>query len=209
MSKSTCIWTLPRPPMGCRSNMSAARRRNLVGGRVAVGHANADVAIASGTASAPSRRQLASAGVAVTILPSTDLHLMGRSHDHAVPRGRRGGGALAEGGGDLLNLDQQCPEPVHAIRRRLADPDGKPLCECLPRVAAFRPRRMPRHDHRCCRAADAARNYGIAVGDRPISSVSMRRIPRMQCDAGAAAMGHQAWPAVFYPCASAASSPRN
>src|SRR5260370_9185919 len=31
--------------------------------------------------------QLASAGVAVTILPSTDLHLMGRSHDHAVPRG--------------------------------------------------------------------------------------------------------------------------
>src|ERR1700682_2753160 len=31
--------------------------------------------------------KLASAGVAVTILPSTDLHLMGRSHDHAVPRG--------------------------------------------------------------------------------------------------------------------------
>jgi cytosine deaminase len=31
--------------------------------------------------------QLASAGVAVTVLPSTDLHLMGRSHDHAVPRG--------------------------------------------------------------------------------------------------------------------------
>jgi cytosine/creatinine deaminase len=30
---------------------------------------------------------LANAGVAVTILPSTDLHLMGRSHDHAVPRG--------------------------------------------------------------------------------------------------------------------------
>jgi len=27
------------------------------------------------------------AKVAVTILPSTDLHLMGRSHDHAVPRG--------------------------------------------------------------------------------------------------------------------------
>jgi cytosine deaminase len=32
-------------------------------------------------------RRLADAGVAVTVLPSTDLHLMGRSHDHAVPRG--------------------------------------------------------------------------------------------------------------------------
>jgi cytosine deaminase len=31
--------------------------------------------------------RLARAGVAVTILPSTDLFLMGRSHDHAVPRG--------------------------------------------------------------------------------------------------------------------------
>ncbi|MBV8848771.1 MAG: amidohydrolase family protein, partial [Methylobacteriaceae bacterium] len=31
--------------------------------------------------------QLARAGVAVTILPTTDLYLMGRSHDHAVPRG--------------------------------------------------------------------------------------------------------------------------
>jgi cytosine/creatinine deaminase len=31
--------------------------------------------------------KLATSGVAVTVLPSTDLHLMGRSHDHAVPRG--------------------------------------------------------------------------------------------------------------------------
>jgi cytosine deaminase len=56
------------------------------GGRVAVGHVTQmsflpphrfqDIAV-----------QLASAGVAVTILPSTDLYLMGRSHDHAVPRG--------------------------------------------------------------------------------------------------------------------------
>jgi cytosine deaminase len=56
------------------------------GGRVAVGHVTQMSLL-------PSRRfgeiaaQLARAGVAVTILPSTDLHLMGRSHDHAVPRG--------------------------------------------------------------------------------------------------------------------------
>jgi cytosine/creatinine deaminase len=56
------------------------------GGRVAVGHVtqmsllppDRFVAIAT---------QLGNAGVAVTVLPSTDLHLMGRSHDHAVPRG--------------------------------------------------------------------------------------------------------------------------
>jgi cytosine deaminase len=56
------------------------------GGRVAVGH------VTQMSLLAPARfgeiaARLAGAGVAVTILPSTDLHLMGRSHDHAVPRG--------------------------------------------------------------------------------------------------------------------------
>jgi cytosine deaminase len=56
------------------------------GGRVAVGH------VTQMSLLPPERfneiaRRLANAGVAVTILPSTDLHLMGRSHDHAVPRG--------------------------------------------------------------------------------------------------------------------------
>jgi len=32
-------------------------------------------------------RRLADAGVAVTVLPSTDLFLTGRDHDHDVPRG--------------------------------------------------------------------------------------------------------------------------
>ena len=32
-------------------------------------------------------RTIADAGVAVTVLPATDLFLMGRSHDHNVPRG--------------------------------------------------------------------------------------------------------------------------
>src|ERR1700749_3187092 len=56
------------------------------GGRVAVGH------VPQMSLLPPERfneiaRRLANAGVAVTILPSTDLHLMGRSHDQAVPRG--------------------------------------------------------------------------------------------------------------------------
>jgi cytosine deaminase len=56
------------------------------GGRVAVGHAT-QMSLLPPNRFAAIAAQLASAGVAVTILPSTDLHLMGRSHDHAVPRG--------------------------------------------------------------------------------------------------------------------------
>ncbi len=56
------------------------------GGRVAVGH------VTKLSAVDPSRlaeigRRLADAGVAVTVLPATDLFLMGRAHDHHVPRG--------------------------------------------------------------------------------------------------------------------------
>jgi cytosine deaminase len=56
------------------------------GGRVAVGHATQMSLLPPDRFSAIAA-QLARAGVAVTILPSTDLHLMGRNHDHAVPRG--------------------------------------------------------------------------------------------------------------------------
>ncbi len=56
------------------------------GGRVAAGHATQLSLLPPDRFSAIAA-QLASAGVAVTILPSTDLHLMGRSHDHSVPRG--------------------------------------------------------------------------------------------------------------------------
>jgi cytosine deaminase len=56
------------------------------GGRVAVGHVT-QMSLLPPDRFAAIAMQLANAGVAVTILPSTDLHLMGRSHDHAVPRG--------------------------------------------------------------------------------------------------------------------------
>jgi cytosine deaminase len=56
------------------------------GGRVAVGHVTQMSLLPPERFGAIAAR-LASAGVAVTILPSTDLHLMGRSHDHAIPRG--------------------------------------------------------------------------------------------------------------------------
>jgi cytosine/creatinine deaminase len=56
------------------------------GGRVAVGHVT-QMSLLPQESFAAIVRRLANAGVAVTVLPSTDLHLMGRRHDHAVPRG--------------------------------------------------------------------------------------------------------------------------
>jgi cytosine/creatinine deaminase len=56
------------------------------GGRVAVGHVT-QMSLLPPERFGEIAKRLADAGVAVTILPSTDLHLMGRSHDHAVPRG--------------------------------------------------------------------------------------------------------------------------
>ena len=56
------------------------------GGRVAVGHATKLSAIDTQALAAIARR-LADVGVAVTVIPATDLFLMGRDHDHSVPRG--------------------------------------------------------------------------------------------------------------------------
>ena len=67
------------------------------GGRVAVGHVT-QMSLLPPERFGAIARQLASAGVAVTILPSTDLHLMGRSHDHAVPRGVVPAGPLRSAG---------------------------------------------------------------------------------------------------------------
>jgi cytosine/creatinine deaminase len=56
------------------------------GGRVAVGHVTKLSAL-DGPRLATVAKRLADVGVAVTVLPATDLYLMGRDHDHDVPRG--------------------------------------------------------------------------------------------------------------------------
>ena len=56
------------------------------GGRVAIGHVT-QLSLLDRPRHDAIAATLARAGVAVTILPATDLYLMGRSHDHAVPRG--------------------------------------------------------------------------------------------------------------------------
>ena len=56
------------------------------GGRVAIGHVTKLSALPPAQVDAVGKR-LADAGVALTVLPATDLFLMGRDHDRAVPRG--------------------------------------------------------------------------------------------------------------------------
>jgi cytosine/creatinine deaminase len=60
-------------------------RRNY-GGRVAIGHATKLSALPPERLRAATA-QLAKAGVAVTVLPATDLYLMGREATHNAPRG--------------------------------------------------------------------------------------------------------------------------
>jgi cytosine deaminase len=56
------------------------------GGRVVVGHM-AKLSLLAPAEVAALARRLADAGVAVTVLPATDLFLMGRDQDHSVRRG--------------------------------------------------------------------------------------------------------------------------
>jgi cytosine deaminase len=62
-------------------------------GRVSVGHATKLSAMAPGEVDHLAR-QLAEAGISVTVLPSTDLFLMGRGSDRLVPRGLAPGPSL-------------------------------------------------------------------------------------------------------------------
>jgi cytosine/creatinine deaminase len=67
------------------------------GGRVAVGHVTKLSAVPPAELANIARR-LADAGVAVTVLPATDLFLMGRGSDHNAPRGVTHAHKLAEHG---------------------------------------------------------------------------------------------------------------
>ena len=62
-----------------------AERRNYQG-RVAIGHATKLSALPPDRLKAATAR-LAKSGVAVTVLPATDLYLMGRDATHNAPRG--------------------------------------------------------------------------------------------------------------------------
>ena len=96
------------------------------GGRVVVGHM-AKLSLLPPDQVAALARRLADSGVAVTVLPTTDLFLMGR--DQRPQRAARRGGRQSAGRArrELLALLQQHPQSGDALRRLLADPHGQPL----------------------------------------------------------------------------------
>jgi cytosine/creatinine deaminase len=67
------------------------------GGRVAIGHATKLSALAPEVFDSTARR-LADTGIAVTVLPATDLFLLGRDYPHSAPRGVTPAHRLAERG---------------------------------------------------------------------------------------------------------------
>jgi len=67
------------------------------GGRVVVGHM-AKLSLLPPDQLSVMARQLADSGIAVTVLPATDLFLMGRARDHSVVRGVADANVLCEHG---------------------------------------------------------------------------------------------------------------
>jgi cytosine deaminase len=67
-------------------HVCAVTERTGYGGRVAIGHVT-KLSAADPARFAAAARRMADAGVALTVLPSTDLYLMGRHMQHSVMRG--------------------------------------------------------------------------------------------------------------------------
>ena len=176
------------------------------GGRGGVGHAT-QMSLLPPDRFAAIAAQFASAGVAVTILPSTDLHLMGRSHDHAVPRGvvpaeplRKAGVTCSistnnvlnpftpYGDASLIRMANLYANVCHVSRP--AD-----LAGCLDMItgAAARTHAARRLWHRGWRTGRSCL-LGCAQSGRG------------NRDACAAALGHQARPGFLHPVSPAASS---
>lgn len=120
------------------------------------------------------------AGIALTVLPATDLFMTGRDHDHAAPRGvapahlcHAAGLYCTVATNNVLN-----PSP---IRRLLAAAHGEPLCQCRPAWPARGSRRLFRHgDQRATRCSARTRGSGSATPTWcccPAPAVS-RRWPR-------------------------------
>ena len=169
------------------------------GGRVTIGHAT-QISLLDRPRHDALAATLAGAGVAVTILPATDLYLMGRAADHAIPRGVVRAEPLRAAGVRCSISTNNVLNPFTPVWRRLVDPHGEPVCQRLPRGPRHRPGGLPAHDHDRERRIDAEgrlRHRGRQPGRcRPTGlQVACRRDP----DVGAAALGLQGWAADVHP----------
>ena len=134
-----------------------------LGGRVTVGHM-AKLSLLPPDELEQTARRLADAGVNVTVLPATDLFLMGRTHNHAVPRGVADANFLLEHGVNCSLSTNNIMNPstpygdcslirlanLHANVLQVAMPHE--LCDCFEMITT-----------RSARILSLA-EYGVAVG---------------------------------------------
>ena len=134
-----------------------------LGGRVTVGHM-AKLSLLPPDELEQTARRLADAGVNVTVLPATDLFLMGRTHNHAVPRGVADANFLLEHGVNCSLSTNNVMNPstpygdcslirlanLHANVLQVAMPHE--LCDCFEMITT-----------RSARILNLA-DYGVAAG---------------------------------------------
>ena len=128
------------------------------GGRVAIGHMTRATSLPLPAFEAMAKR-LADAGVALTVLPSTDLYLMGRDHqdDHHVTRGVVPAHKLLHHGVNCSLSSNNILNPFTPFGDCLfADADGESLCKYLPSRKEGGYARMLQHDHAAAGRYNAA-----------------------------------------------------
>ena len=102
------------------------------GGRVAIGHVTKAASLPMPAFDAMAKR-LADAGVALTVLPATDLFLMGREHkhDYNITRGVVPAHKLLHHGVNCSLSTNNILNPFTPLWRLLADAHGEPLRQYL------------------------------------------------------------------------------
>ena len=156
------------------------------GGRVAIGHVSKLSALPVDKLTAITR-QLADAGVAVTVLPSTDLYLMGADRDHDIVRGVAPVHRLIEGGVNCSLSTNNVLNPFTPFGDcsmiRMANlyanigqiGTGEGLRQCL-NMITYRPAKLMRLE-----------DYGIAIGNPADITI-------LDCPTGVAAVQELAVP---------------
>ena len=134
------------------------------GGRVAVGHM-AKLSMLPPARLAAVARRLADAGIAVSVLPATDLYLMGRDQDHAVRRGVADANFLAEHGVACALSSNNILNPATPYGDgsliRIANLQANVLQVSRPAALRELFLMLTEHSARVLNLAD----YGIAVGN--------------------------------------------
>ena len=124
-----------------------------LGGRVAVGHMCKLSTMPLADLRALARR-IADAGVAVTVLPATELFMMGRDQEYNVRRGVADVNLLVEHGVNCSLSTNNVLNPFTPYRRCVAAADGESAGQCVPDQRAGAAARVLRHADRAFGTAD-------------------------------------------------------